>query len=830
MRQLVPDYCVDRMVELLMHPHDSSIDSPSDCMCILSVDMDALETKTGVSTRSCTMGPGQSIAESRNYCSQSYPNITETQDLDTVCPSGMVVVPDAVRPNDTHYTGETCWSENIFCVSNWTACGGVIFAKSFYGQSVCCEEECFLPTMAPEGYEYRIDAQVECLDNNCKLTGVHCNRGFNGTVNALPCTSNTHTVELYGCTRDGFKSDKKPKPQLLLISIISISFLYFLILLTVYMCSNRIVKEDSGEADADSLPQTISVGHSLFGKCTTATFFPDFKDTGRGIRPGRCSILCPWISEMSLFMKFGLLLDLIEITFDFLYYHEIRNDMDMPTISIFMLVESVHTLLCSGLRLSHDLLGFKYNMNLDQRETLSLRWYILAAVPLHLLPITVVAGYVLIYRFSYIGATVLMCSLTHLSIRFFRLFLVSNSVAFKNIRELKIPVNSQSTNLYELRKLTRDYTDIEPSQILSEYEENYSVVKGGLYIENVQTGSSNLPGEDYIENFMRSSVSIVEKEYDQADSKIDCEDLHAEEQNAGCIDHDDVELSYDSIIGEGNFGKVYHGLYQGIDSAFKTFDEIKLDDYRNESVLFAKASQHKCVCRYYGIYYSHQVKRYFLVMEFWKDGSLQKVMKTHSFTTLEKISICNQLVKGVWHIHKSCVIHADIALRNVLIRLREHGEDSQVAISDFGQACLNPCTSKMNMLSPRWCSPNFLKTRIPTLQSDIWALSVCFWEIFSDGTRPYDDKSQAEVLQGLVHNDLFLECDPNWPMTPILKEIFQNEAKEHITSKWVYHKMRDLSKTLGITSPRKIGSTDTMVSSSTVDSLDSGGTDFSNLV
>ena len=79
MRQLVSDYCVDRMVELLMHPHDSSIVSPSDCVCILSVDMDASETKTGVSTRNCTMGTGQSIAESRNYCSQLYPNISNPQ-------------------------------------------------------------------------------------------------------------------------------------------------------------------------------------------------------------------------------------------------------------------------------------------------------------------------------------------------------------------------------------------------------------------------------------------------------------------------------------------------------------------------------------------------------------------------------------------------------------------------------------------------------------------------------------------------------------------------------------------------------------------------------
>eukprot|EP00493_Phyllostaurus_siculus_P003265 UN03279 len=65
-------------------------------------------------------------------------------------------------------------------------------------------------------------------------------------------------------------------------------------------------------------------------------------------------------------------------------------------------------------------------------------------------------------------------------------------------------------------------------------------------------------------------------------------------------------------------------------------------------------------------------------MEYWKDGSLLTVMKNHSFTTLEKISICSQLVKGIWHIHKSRVIHADIALRNVLIRLRNHGDDSQV--------------------------------------------------------------------------------------------------------------------------------------------------------
>merc|ERR1719419_1019965 len=108
----------------------------------------------------------------------------------------------------------------------------------------------------------------------------------------------------------------------------------------------------------------------------------------------------------------------------------------------------------------------------------------------------------------------------------------------------------------------------------------------------------------------------------------------------------------------------------------------------------------------------------------------------------------------------------------------------KVVITDFGQSCRHPCITQRKSICPRWSSPELINSRLFTPQSDIWALGVCFWELFTKGKTPYyhlDDVKK--VVARLSMSDLSPKCDHDWgPITTVLEEIFQNPDKEELTA------------------------------------------------
>eukprot|EP00492_Amphilonche_elongata_P002010 TRINITY_DN2301_c0_g1_i1.p1 TRINITY_DN2301_c0_g1~~TRINITY_DN2301_c0_g1_i1.p1 ORF type:complete len:148 (-),score=6.44 TRINITY_DN2301_c0_g1_i1:160-603(-) len=134
----------------------------------------------------------------------------------------------------------------------------------------------------------------------------------------------------------------------------------------------------------------------------------------------------------------------------------------------------------------------------------------------------------------------------------------------------------------------------------------------------------------------------------------------------------------------------------------------------------------------------------YLVMELWEDGSIQQALNTHPFSIPQIMDMCYQLSCGLYHLHCSGVIHADIASRNCLIDLKR----MKVCLTDFGLSCKHPASKKLDSLPFRWASPELVKTRLSTLKSDIWALGITFVEILTH-EEPYRSVSCREVVKGL---------------------------------------------------------------------------------
>eukprot|EP00493_Phyllostaurus_siculus_P006961 UN07034 len=64
---------------------------------------------------------------------------------------------------------------------------------------------------------------------------------------------------------------------------------------------------------------------------------------------------------------------------------------------------------------------------------------------------------------------------------------------------------------------------------------------------------------------------------------------------------------------------------------------------------------------------------WYLVMEYFQDGSLLDAVKRQHFSIQTKIRFCLEIAHGMWHLHDNEVIHGDIALRNILVDIH-HGK------------------------------------------------------------------------------------------------------------------------------------------------------------
>merc|ERR1719483_1856264 len=245
----------------------------------------------------------------------------------------------------------------------------------------------------------------------------------------------------------------------------------------------------------------------------------------------------------------------------------------------------------------------------------------------------------------------------------------------------------------------------------------------------------------------------------------------------------DIELNLSmTCIGKGAFGKVYIGLFRGAKCASKQTKGI--ENYEKENELFKKVSMHPNVCRYYGV--CECGADVFIVMDYYEHGSLHDVIKKEAFTMTEKTLFCLDLAKGLWHLHCEKVLHGDLALRNVLVC-----KVKKIAvIADFGQSCRYPCTEEKKLISVRWASPELLCTNKYSHESDVWALGVTFWEIFTDGEKPYKNMKNAAVISRLQCGTLRPTCDPEWPISPVLQQIFEPNKKTEICGAWLHQTLQ----------------------------------------
>jgi serine/threonine-protein kinase len=200
-------------------------------------------------------------------------------------------------------------------------------------------------------------------------------------------------------------------------------------------------------------------------------------------------------------------------------------------------------------------------------------------------------------------------------------------------------------------------------------------------------------------------------------------------------------------LGRGGMGEVYRAedlkLEQTVALKFLP-DELMLDAARlaqfHNEVRVARTISHRNVCRTYDI--GDADGRRFLTMEYVDGEDLASLLRRIGRFPQEKaIEVARQICAGVAAAHERGVLHRDLKPANVMI----DGE-GRVRLTDFGLAAIAGSVDNIRAGTPAYMAPEQLAGREVTARSDIYALGLVLFELFT-GKRVFEASTLNELIQ-----------------------------------------------------------------------------------
>lgn len=155
-----------------------------------------------------------------------------------------------------------------------------------------------------------------------------------------------------------------------------------------------------------------------------------------------------------------------------------------------------------------------------------------------------------------------------------------------------------------------------------------------------------------------------------------------------------------------------------------------------------------------------------VLTEFCEHGPLDKFVSGKSHLPISmRLSMCADAARGLSFLEARCLVHRDVAARNVLV-------DSALfcKVADFASAATSSgprngesATSwRAGVLPIRWASVEVLSESRYSPASDVWAFGVLVYEVMSFGTVPFGDKTMLEIVE-FVKAGGMLSCPTGCP-------------------------------------------------------------------
>jgi predicted Ser/Thr protein kinase len=204
-----------------------------------------------------------------------------------------------------------------------------------------------------------------------------------------------------------------------------------------------------------------------------------------------------------------------------------------------------------------------------------------------------------------------------------------------------------------------------------------------------------------------------------------------------------------SLLGRGGMGEVYRAtdltLAQPVALKFlpESGPEFQrtLERFHNE-VRVARQVSHPNVCRVYDLGEVDGVP--YISMEYVDGEDLESLLHRIGRLPADKaIEIARKICAGVAAAHDKGVIHRDLKPANIMLDKR-----GNVVVMDFGLAAVADQLqgSEVRSGTPAYMAPEQLRGEEVTAKSDIYALGLVLYELFT-GKRAYEAKSQVELVR-----------------------------------------------------------------------------------
>uniref|UniRef100_A0A8C8IV18 receptor protein-tyrosine kinase n=1 Tax=Oncorhynchus tshawytscha TaxID=74940 RepID=A0A8C8IV18_ONCTS len=214
------------------------------------------------------------------------------------------------------------------------------------------------------------------------------------------------------------------------------------------------------------------------------------------------------------------------------------------------------------------------------------------------------------------------------------------------------------------------------------------------------------------------------------------------------------ELKKVKALGSGVFGTVHKGLWIPEGDSVKIPVAIKtIQDHTGrqtfteitDHMLSMGSLDHPYIVRLLGVCPGASLQ---LVTQLSTQGSLLKHIRHHrdNLDPQRLLNWCVQIAKGMYYLEEHCMVHRNLAARNVMLK-----NDYFVQISDYGVADLlypddkKYVYSNKTPINIKWMALESILFRTYTHQSDVWSYGVTVWEMMSFGAEPYASMQPQDV-------------------------------------------------------------------------------------
>lgn len=256
------------------------------------------------------------------------------------------------------------------------------------------------------------------------------------------------------------------------------------------------------------------------------------------------------------------------------------------------------------------------------------------------------------------------------------------------------------------------------------------------------------------------------------------------------------------LIGQGGMADVYlaHDEILNRVAAIKllrsslTGDPVYITRFHREASA-ASALNHKNIVQIYDV--GEEDDNYYIVMEYVPGQTLKELIyKRGALHYVEAIDIMKQVTSAVAKAHSMGIVHRDLKPQNILVT-----DSGVVNIADFGIASIQSLSQVTQtdtiMGSLHYLAPEIARGEKATIQSDIYALGIVFYELLR-GEVPFNGESPVNIALKHMRDEIpsLREFNPSIPQS--VENIIIKATAKNIKDRYSYCKemFNDLSTCL----------------------------------